>query len=117
MADSKKPMTENEKKAKLSVLKDANKQASDAIKGKMQKFKDSKQLKSHVKDMSDEAMYDFKNDSDSIVDPGHDGDVVGRHISDENMDHAGDQSVYDLEEIDARIKSLMEQKAKVMKGK
>lgn len=113
MAYGKKPMTENEKKAKLSVLKDAHKQASSALKGNLSKYKDSKELKSHVKDMSKESGIDFKNDSDKIVDPGMDGDVVGRHISDENIDHCDTDSVYDIDEIDARLKSLMAQKAKI----
>lgn len=111
-----KKMTETEKKAKLVALKGAHSMASEAIKGKYSKFKDSKELKSHVKDMSKESGIDFKNDSDNIVDPGMDGDVVGRHISDENMDHCESDSVYDLNEIDAQIKHLMEQKSK-LKGR
>jgi hypothetical protein len=107
------PMTETEKKAKLSVLKDAHKQASGMLKDNLSKYKDSKELKSHTKQMSSDMKHDMKDDSDRIVDPGHDGDVVGRHISDENIDHDETDSVYDIDELDARIKMLLEQKAKI----
>ncbi len=117
MAYGKKPMTDNEKKAKLSVLKDAHKTASSALKDRVYKYKDSKDLKKHVKDMSDESGIDFKGDSDKIVDPGMDGDVIGRHISDENIDHCDTDSVYDIDEIDARIRDLVAQKEKAKKGR
>lgn len=116
MVYGKKKMTENEKKAKLSVLKDAHGQASAAMKEGLSSYKDSKQLKKHVKDMSDEAGHDFKDDSDRIVDPGMDGDVIGRHISDENIDHCDTPSVYDEESIDARIRELVALKEKAKKG-
>lgn len=111
-----KKMTENEKKAKITALKGANSMAKEAMKNGFSKYKDSKELKSHVKEMSDESGIDFKGDSDKIVDPGMDGDVVGRHISDENIDHCETESVYDINEIDAELKRLMEQKSKI-KGK
>jgi hypothetical protein len=100
MAINKKPMTENEKKAKMAVLKDAHSTASGMMRDAMSGYKnsDSPQLKSHVKDMSKDSGIDFKNDSDKIVDPRHEGDVVGRHISDENDDVEpnSEMSVYDI---------------------
>jgi len=110
-----KKMTETEKKAKLTALKGAHSMASEAMKKGYSDYKDSKALKSHVKEMSDDTKIDFKNDSDNIVDPGMDGDVVGRHISDENIDHCETESVYDINEIDAQLKHLLEQKAKYKK--
>ena len=112
MAYGKKPMSENEKKAKLTALRGANSMAKEAMKSGYSKYKDSKELKSHVKDISKESGIDFKNDSDNIVDPGMDGDVVGRHVSDENIDHCETESVYDINEIDAQLKHLLEQKSK-----
>lgn len=114
MALPKKPMTETEKKAKLTALKDANKMAKDAMSSGL---KDSKILKKHVKDMSDESEIDFKNDSDKIEDPTHYGNVIGRHISDENVEEQPTDSSYNIDELDAQIRKLMEQKAKIFKGK
>jgi DNA repair ATPase RecN len=115
MAFPKKPMTENEKKAKLTALKDAHKQASDVMTQSLYgSKKDPKALKDHVKDMSDEAMHGFKNDSDNITDPKRLGKVIGRQVSYENASHsADDQSVYDpndLNSIEERLKELMEMK-------
>jgi len=115
MAIQKKPMTPNEKKAKLTVLKDAHKQASDVMTQSLYgSRKDPKELKDHVKDMSKESGIDFKGDSDDIIDPKRLGKVVGRQVSYENATHAADdQSVYDpndLNSIDERLKQLMELK-------
>lgn len=114
MAFSKKPMTNNEKKAKLTALKGAHKQASDVMTQSLTDYKDPKSLKSHVKSMSDEAMHDFKEDSDDIVDPKRLGKVVGRQVSFENASHsADDQSVYDpndLNSVEARLEELMNMK-------
>ena len=64
MAYSKKPMTETEKKAKLTALKDAHKTATDVMTQSLYgSKKDPKALKDHVKDMSDDAMHNFKDDS------------------------------------------------------
>lgn len=112
---AKKIMTENEKKAKLTALKDANKTASNAMRDNISKYKDSKELKTHVKDMSEDTKHDFKNDSDSIIDPTRRGNVVGRHISDENIDESVSDSEYNIDELDARIRELMEQKHKIMR--
>jgi hypothetical protein len=114
MAFSKKPLSDIEKKAKLTALRDANKTATDIMSGNL---KDSKGLKSHVKSMSEEAGIDFKNDSDELKDPTHNGNVVGRHISDENIDKQQNASTYNIDELDAEIKKLLEQKAKIFKGK
>lgn len=118
MAFPKKPMTENEKKAKLTALKDANKQASDVMTQSLYgSRKDPKSLKDHVKDMTDESDIDFKNDSDKVVDPKRLGKVIGREVSFENATHAADDSsVYDpndLNSIEARLQELM----KMKKGK
>lgn len=114
MKSQKKPLSDIEKKAKLTALKDANKAATDMMSSHL---KDSKALKSHVKDMSKETNIDFKNDSDEIKDPTHNGNVVGRHISDENIDSQPTDSTYNIDEIDAQLKHLMEQKAKIFKGR
>lgn len=116
MSYSKKSMTENEKKAKLTVLKDANKQADNMMKSALCGFKDSSELKKHVKTMSDDSCIDFKNDSDKVEDPTKYGNVTGRHISDENIESRDNsKSVYDLGEIDAQLKKLMEQKKRLGK--
>lgn len=118
MAYNKKPMSENEKKAKLTALKDANKTASNAMRDNMTSYgkKDSPELKKHVKSMSDDSKIDFKNDSESIKDPTHYGNVVGRHISDEDIDcEPESDSKYNIDELDARIRDLMEQKHKIMR--
>lgn len=111
-----KKMTDLEKKAKMTVLKDANSAARKAMQDSVSKYKDSKELKSHVKDMSEETGIDFKNDSDEIIDPTHNGNVVGRHISDENIDESVSDSEYNIDELEAQIKKLMEQKSKIKKG-
>lgn len=111
---AKKPMTETEKKAKLTALKDAHKVATGALKDNISKFKDSKELKKHTKDMSADIKHDLKNDSDSILDPTRYGNVLGRHVSDENIEESASDSEYNLDEIDAKIKHLMEQKHKLM---
>lgn len=115
MAYSRKPLSENEKKAKLKVLGEANSMAKKAMSSSMKsyKYKDSPELKKHTKEMSDESGMDFKEDSDRIVDPTHYGNVVGRHVSDENIDCGVSDSEYNLDELDAKIKKLMEQKAKI----
>ncbi len=117
MALPKKPMTENEKKAKLTALKGAHKQASDVMTQSLTDRKDPKALKDHVKNMSDESDIDFKGDSDHIVDPQRLGKVIGRQVSFENATHAADDSsVYDpndINSIDAHIERLM----KMKKGK
>ena len=101
-------MKDLEKQAKLGVLKNINSQAKKAMSSKLKKKedceKDSPALKKHVKEMSDETDIDFKNDSDSITDPENEGNVVGRHISDENgycCDE--DLSVYDIDERSERL--------------
>jgi hypothetical protein len=104
MAYNKKPMSENEKKAKLKVLKDAHGMASKAMSESLSGVKDSPELKKHVKQMSSESGIDFKGDSDKIVDPQHYGNVIGRHISDENIDCEKEPSVYDIDE---QIQMLM----------
>lgn len=118
MAYSKKPMTDNEKKAKLTALKDAHKQASDVMCQSLYGSKeDPKALKDHVKDMTKDSGIDFKGDSDDITDPKRLGKVIGREVSHENATHsADDQSVYDpndLNSVEARIQELM----KMKKGK
>ena len=115
MALPKKPMTENEKKAKLTALKDAHKQASDVMTQSLYgSKKDPKCLKEHVKEMSEDSMHDFKNDSDSITDPKRLGKVAGRQVSFENASHsADDQSAYDpndLNSVEARLEELMKLK-------
>lgn len=105
-------MKETEKQAKLKVLKSINSQAKSMMSSKIKKQqdceKDSPALKKHVKEMSDETDIDFKNDSDSITDPENEGNVVGRHISDENGDCCDeDLSVYDIDE---RLEKLMRKK-------
>lgn len=107
-----KSMTENEKKAKLTALKDANKQASDIMKQSLYgSKKDPKVLKDHVAEMTEDQGYDFKNDSDNVTDPKRLGKVIGREVSRENATHAADdQSVYDpndLNSIDNEINRLM----------
>ena len=119
MAYGKKPMSDMEKKAKMTALKGANKEASNMMKESMQAYdkKDSPALKKHVKEMSDDTGIDFKNDSDSIKDPQRYGNVIGRHVSDENIEAEPEpDSVYDIDELDARIRRLMDQKSKLMKG-
>lgn len=114
MALPKKPMSENEKKAKLTALKGAHKQASDYMTQSLTDMKDPKSLKDHVKDMSEEAGYDFKNDSDKIEDPKKLGKVIGRQVSYENASHsADDSSVYDpndINSINEHINKLMKMK-------
>lgn len=114
MAYSKKPMTDNEKKAKLTALKDAHKAASDVMTQSLTPRKDPKCLTDHVKQMSKDSGIDFKGDSDKVVDPMHIGRVVGRKVSVENEDtHADDTSVYDpndLDSIEYRLKELMDMK-------
>lgn len=115
MAMSKKPMSPNEKKAKLTALKDAHKVASDVMTQSLYgSKKDPKLLKDHVKDMTEESGIDFKGDSDDIVDPKRLGEVIGREVSHENATHAADdQSVYDpndLNSIEARLQELMQMK-------
>lgn len=112
MAQKKKEMTENEKKAKLAVLKDANKQASKAMAHSLSSQKDSKQLKDHVKTESAESKIDWKGDSDHIIDPRREGDVIGRHISDENdeIEPNSEMSVYDINEELARLMKLRDQR-------
>ena len=103
-------MKETEKEAKLKALKSINGVAKKAISGKLSKkdTKDSPALKKHVKEMSDETDIDFKGDSEHITDPENDGNVVGRHISDEEADCTPDDtSVYD---IDQRLEQLMKKK-------
>ena len=117
MAISKKPMTENEKKAKLTALKDANKQATDVMTQSLYgSKKDPKALKDHVKDMTEDEGIDFKEDSNKIKDPKRLGEVVGRQVSYENATHsADDQSVYDpndLNSVEARLEELMKLKRK-----
>lgn len=117
MAIPKKPMTDNEKKAKLTALKDAHKQASDVMTQSLYgSKKDPKSLKDHVKDMTEDEGIDFKEDSDKIEDPKRLGKVVGRQVSYENATHsADDQSVYDpndLNSIEARLEELMKLKRK-----
>jgi DNA repair ATPase RecN len=116
MALPKKPMTDNEKKAKLTALKGAHKAASDVMTQSLTGRKDSKSLKDHVAQMSKDEGIDFKGDSDHIIDPQRLGNVVGRHISDENATHAADdQSVYDpndLNSVEARLQELMKMKRK-----
>lgn len=114
MALPKKPMTDNEKKAKLTALKGAHKAASDVMTQSLTSRKDPKMLKDHVKDMTDESKIDFKGDSDHVIDPQRLGKVVGRQVSYENATHsADDQSVYDpndLNSIEQRLKELMQMK-------
>lgn len=112
---NKKPMSESEKKAKLSALKEANSMASGLMKDSLSRVKDPNYLKKHVKDMSQDSGIDFKGDSDHITDPELEGDVIGRHISDENdvVETTQDLSSYD---IDAQIEKLMAHKAKFKKG-
>jgi len=118
MAFQKKPMTENEKKAKLTALKGAHGEASKHMTQSLYAHndrKDSKSLKDHVKEMTEDTGIDFKGDSDKIVDPQHEGNVIGRHISDENDDieTSADHSGYDPEDadsIEARIQQLMKRK-------
>lgn len=114
MALPKKPMTEIEKKAKLTALKGANKSATDVMTQSLTDRKDPKSLKNHVADMTKESAIDFKGDSDNIRDPQHLGKVVGREVSFENATHqADDTSVYDpndLYSVEARIKELMSMK-------
>lgn len=118
MALPKKPMTDNEKKAKLTALKGAHKAASDVMTQSLYGSKqDPKVLKDHVKDMTEESGIDFKEDSDDIIDPKRLGKVIGREVSYENATHsADDQSVYDpndLNSIEERLQELM----KMKKGK
>lgn len=118
MTMQKKPMSPNEKKAKLTALKDAHKTASDMMTQSLYGSKqDPKVLKDHVKDMTKESGIDFKGDSDSIIDPKRLGKVIGREISHENATQAADDSsVYDpndLNSIEARLQELM----KMKKGK
>lgn len=107
-------MSENEKKAKLTALKGAHKQASDYMTQSLTGMKDPKSLKDHVKDMTEESGMDFKNDSDNITDPQRLGKVVGRQVSFENATHAADDSpVYDpndIDSIDEHINRLMKMK-------
>jgi hypothetical protein len=106
----KKGMSPIEKKAKLAALKGTNDWANDAMKSKMSSIvKDPKDLKSHVAEMSKESGIDFKGDSDHIEDPQRDGNVVGRHISDENDNCPPDRdtSVYD---VDLELERLMKHK-------
>lgn len=109
---SKRPMTENEKKAKLTALKEAHGMASSALKDNLSGRKDSSELKKSVKSRSDESGIDFKGDSDSIVDPRHEGDVIGDHISDENDDIEpnSEMSVYDIDQELARLMKLRDQR-------
>lgn len=116
MYSKKKPMTETEKKAKLTVLKDAHGQASSALKDKLSGYKSSKELKSHTKEMSADMKHDLEDDSDHIVDPTHHGNVIGRHVSDEQIECEPSDSDYNLEEIDARIRELVAQKEKAKRG-
>lgn len=106
MAYNKKPMTENEKKAKLTALKGAHSAATGAMKDSLCIQKDSPQLKKHVKQMSAESGIDWKGDSDTVVDPRHEGDVVGRHISDEN-DDIEPNSEMSVDDINAELERLM----------
>lgn len=105
-------MNENEKQSKLKVLKSINSQAKSLMSSKIKKNKDcekdSPDLKKHIKEMSDETDIDFKNDSDNITDPEHEGNVIGRHVSDENSECCDeDLSVYDIDE---RLERLMRKK-------
>lgn len=113
--NNKKPMTDSEKKAKLAALGEANSMASKIMKDSLSNAKEPSYLKKHVKTMSSESGIDFKGDSDHITDPEEEGDVVGRHISDENdeVETTQDLSSYD---IDLKIAKLMEQKAKMRRG-
>lgn len=114
MAYRKKPMSENEKKAKMSALKGAHSMATEAMKSGLKIQKDSPELKKSVKRRSDESGIDFKYDSDHIVDPRHEGDVIGDHISDENDDIEpnSEMSVYDIDEELARLMKMRDQKRK-----
>lgn len=105
---AKKPMTENEKKAKLTALKGAHSAASEAMRDSLKVQKDSPLLKKSVKRRSDESGIDFKGDSDKIVDPRHEGDVIGDHVSDENDDIEpnSEMSVYDIDEELARLMKI-----------
>lgn len=97
-----------EKEAKLKALKSINSSAKEAMSRNLKK-KDSPELKKHVKEMSDDALHDFKDDSDHITDPQMSGNVIGRHISDENEDCGPEDgmSVYDIDE---RLAKLMAHK-------
>jgi len=112
MALPKKPMSETEKKAKLSALKGAHKMASDVMTQSLTDRKDPKSLKDHVAEMTKDSGIDFKNDSDEVIDPKRLGKVIGRQVSYENATHsADDQSVYDpndLNSIEARLQELMQ---------
>lgn len=102
-------MTETEKQAKLKVLKSINSSAKQAMSGKLSKKKedkDSPELKKHVKEMSEDTDIDFKGDIDHITDPELDGNVVGRHITDEDYDDS-DLSVYDIND---RLEKLIKRK-------
>jgi len=109
-------MTENEKKAKLTALKSAHKTASDVMTQSLTDRKDPKSLKDHVKTMSKDAEYDFKNDSDKVVDPQHMGKSLGRKISFENEDtRADDASVYDPNDINS-VEAELEKLLKLKRG-
>lgn len=114
MASEKRKMTENEKKAKLTALKGAHSAATDAMKDSLKIQKDSPELKKSVKRRSDESGIDFKGDSDKIIDPRREGDVIGDHISDENDDIEpnSELSVYDIDEELARLMKIRDQRRK-----
>lgn len=112
MYGKEKKMNPLEKKAKMKALKEANSMAKQAMGEKYSKYKDSPELKKHTKEMSDESGIDFKGDSDKVVDPTHYGNVIGRHVSDENIDCEPDSSTYNLDELEQRLAHLMEIKKK-----
>lgn len=117
MAHPKKPMTENEKKAKLSVLRDVNSHATGAMKSSLSKYKDSPALKKHTKEMSEDMEHDVADDVENIEDPTHHGNFLGRHVSDEAIDQNEDEaSEYDIDELDARIAELTKLKEKAKRG-
>lgn len=99
MAYEKRKMSDLEKKAKMTALKGAHSSATDAMKQSLGKLKDPPDLKKHVSAMSKESGIDYKNDSDKIEDPQRSGNVIGRHISDENHDcpASSELSVYDID--------------------
>lgn len=107
-------MADLEKQAKLKALKSLNSKAKDSMSKKLNECKDTDALKKHVKEMSEETDIDFKNDADKIQDPQHYGNVVGRHITDEDdCCDDDDLSVYD---IDDKLERLMAKKAAAKKA-
>jgi hypothetical protein len=110
-------MSPNEKKAKMSVLKDLHGQASDLMKQGLAGAKDMKKV-TVASDSKEGLKQGLEKAEDLLGEQDEDDSVMGGHADDEAAEHesAQDESEpMDEDELDAKIQELLQMKEKLQR--